>query len=331
MCRRCPIVMVWMAVLALLASCGKATSTPTHIPPTATPVPPLGGEGGVIAFVSERNGNMEIYVMSPEGGDQRRLTDNKARDFAPAWSPDGTRIAFASGRDGNDEIYVMGSDGSDARRLTNDPWNDGFSTWSPDGTQIAFDSDRDRPVPGGEGNWEIYVMEADGSGLRRLTTNDADDGLPAWSPDGTEIAFESKRDGNYEIYVMDRNGANQRRLTNNAAADGLPAWSPDGTRIAFESYRDGDYEIYVMDSNGANQRRLTHSPGEDGYPAWSPDGSQIVFASARDRPGGASSGQGGSLEIYVMDADGSNPRRLTYNSANDFSPVWKPRPAGGQP
>ena len=319
--RRYRMVMVWMVVLALLASCGEAQPTPTRMRPTATPLPPLGLEGGVIAFVSERDGNMEIYVISGEGGEQRRLTNNAARDFAPAWSPDGSRIAFASGRDGNDEIYVMGADGSGARRLTNDPADDGFSSWSPDGTKLAFDSSRGGAVPGADGSWEIYVMEADGSGARRLTTNDADDGLPAWSPDGARIAFESKRDGNYEIYVMDSNGANQRRLTDNAAADGFPAWSPDGTLIAFTSLRDGNAEVYVMNADGSNLRRLTDNTDEDGYAAWSPDGAQIAFVHGR---GGAVPGQGGSLEIYVMNADGRSVRRLTNNSANDFSPVWMP-------
>ncbi|MBU0494342.1 MAG: MBL fold metallo-hydrolase [Chloroflexi bacterium] len=290
-----------------------ATAAPTTMPTT----PPRTGRGGVIAFVSERDGNVEIYTINADGSNERRLTNDKGRDFAPAWSPDGTQITFASSRDGNDEIYTMGADGSNPRRLTQDSASDGFSTWSPDGTQIAFDSDR-------SGNWDIYVASVDGSeqgllDVRQLTDARADDGIPTWSPDGTQIAFESLRDGNYEIYVVNVDGSNLRRLTDRSATDGFPAWSPDGTQIAFTSQRDGNAEIYVVDVSSGNLRRLTENDVEDGFPTWSPDGTQIAFASRRD----------GNLEIYVTSVDGTEPssgdiRPLTNNKANDYSPAWRP-------
>jgi len=121
-----------------------------------------------------------------------------------------------------------------------------------DGT-IAFYSDRD-------GNPEIYVMNADGSDLRRLTDNDATDQAPAWSPDGTQIAFVSDRDGNREIYVMNADGSEPQRLTDNPAYESHPAWSPDGTQIAFISERDGNREIYILDADGSNVQRLTSWP-----------------------------------------------------------------------
>jgi dipeptidyl aminopeptidase/acylaminoacyl peptidase len=102
--------------------------------------------------------------------------------------------------------------------------------------QIAFASDRD-------GNREIYVMSADGTGLERVTNDPAEDGQPAWSPDGTEIAFSSNRDGNFEIYVMSADGTGERRLTNGSESDQSPAWSPDGTEIAYFSNRVGGFDI----------------------------------------------------------------------------------------
>jgi len=260
-----------------------------------------------IAFVSERDGNHEIYVMNADGSEQKRLTNNPAIDTEPSWSPDGKKIAFVSGRDGNPEIYLMNVDGSRLERLTNNPAIDVEPSWSPDGKKIAFRSNRD-------GNYEIYLMNVDGSGLERLTNNPADDGLPSWSPDWKKIAFVSDRDKNGEIYVMNVDGSGQKRLTNNPADDGLPSWSPDGKKIAFVSKRDGNYEVYVMNVDGSEQKNLTKNSADDVYPSWSPDGKKIAFNLWRD----------GNSEIYVMNADGSGQKRLTNNPARDDLPAWSP-------
>ena len=143
------------------------------------------------------------------------------------------------------------------------------------------------------------------------------------------IAFVSHRDGNPEVYVMDIDGHNPRNLTNNPGKDWSPSWSPDGKRIAFRSHRDGHflnnvipaYEIYVMDVDGGNQLNLTNNPNDDSYPSWSPDGKRIAFASYRDKkvknfiP---------TYELYVMNADGSNPQNLTNDLNDDKYPSWSP-------
>ena len=272
-----------------------------------------------IAFVSDLDGNEEIYVMNADGSGQTRLTDNPADDWLPSWSPDGRRIAFESTRDGNWEIYVMNADGSGVAKLTdNDAW-DHRSSWSPDGRRIAFHSNR-------AGNDDIYVMNDDGSGLTRLTDDQGTsnmgaglDLLPSWSPDGQRIAFTSNRfDPIPEIYVMNDDGSGLTRLTNNPAYDTdpswSPSWSPDGRRIVFESWRDSNNEIYVMNADGSGQTRLTNNPAYDTDPSWSPDGRRIAFYSSRDANG----------DIYVMNADGSDVTRLTDNPAVDNSPSWSP-------
>ena len=254
-----------------------------------------------VTFVSERDGNPEIYVMDSDGINQTRLTNNSAQDFEPSWSPDGSRIAFSANRNGNHEVYVMDADGSNQTRLTNYSKHAWEPSWSPDGSRIAF-----------SGNSEIYIMNADGSNQTRLTHNSDDDGAPSWSPDGSRIVFHSLRSGNWQIYVMNADGSSQTRLTHTGNFNAWPAWSPDGSRITFESRRDGNYEIYVMNADGSSQTRLTNNSAGDQRPTYSPDGSHIAFQTQRD----------GNYELYVMNADGSSQTRLTNNSSNDYGPNW---------
>ena len=181
--------------------------------------------------------------------------------------------------------------------------------------RLAFHSNRD-------GNWNIYVMNPDGSDQTRLTDHPAVDSWPSWSPDGRRIAFISSRDDPnpndddriVEIYVMNSDGSDQTRLTNDSAWHSLPRWSPDGRRIAFQSYRDGNWEIYVMNEDGLGQTRLTDNSVPDGRPTWSPDSQRIAFYSTIDE----------NAEIYVVNADGSDQANLTNNAANDWSPSWSP-------
>ena len=263
-------------------------------------------DGRSIAFVSSRDGNSEVYVMNADGSGKRNLTRSRASDDSPTWSPDGRRIAFLRGPGFRGQLYVVNADGSGLRNLMHvaSPaffysqlvWSpdgrtiyfgrylistDGsgarklpyiplIAVWSPDGRQIAFVGNklRNRPPGGGprKANSDIYVMNADGSGTRRLTHNAGYDGEPAWSPDGRKIAFQSKRGfvvgqpgmGIGEIYVMNADGSGKRNLTRNPAQDGRPSWSPDGRRIAFVSNRDGRrLEAHVMNADGSGQRSLS--------------------------------------------------------------------------
>ena len=149
-----------------------------------------------IAFVSDRDGNPEIYVMDADGGNQQRLTENRHDDWDPSWAPDGKRIVFFSNRDGHVmggrptfEIYVMDADGGNQQRLTNNRHDDWDPSWSPDGKRIAFVSKRDKKVKNFVPTFEIYVMDADGGNQQRLTENRQNDLSPSWAPDGKRIVF----------------------------------------------------------------------------------------------------------------------------------------------
>jgi Tol biopolymer transport system component len=192
------------------------------------------------------------------------------------------------------------------------------STFSGPNGKIAFV----RGPPGDTESFEIYVMNADGSGQTRLTNNDASDGDPSWSPDGSQIVFTSNRDdGNFDIYVMNADdGSDVTRLTNNNAADGDPSWSPDGSQIVFTSNREsGNLGVYVMNADdGSDVTRLTGSTDNDSTePSWSPDDTRIAFVSNRD------SSDSDDNAIYSMNADdGSDVTRLTGTGADHSVPDW---------
>ena len=267
-----------------------------------TPVT-AGPADGTIAFTSDRDGDYEVYLVNADGTNPRQLTHNEhSADWLPAWSPDGSQIAFTSNSDGDFEIFVMNADGTNPRQLTDNLSLETAPSWSPDGFRIAFTSDSD-------GDPEIFVMNADGTDPRQLTFNRRDDGYPSWSPDGSRIAFQSERDGDWEIFVMNADSTNQRQVTHDDRHDRYPSWSPDGSRIAFTRELETGAEVFLMEPDGAGQQRLTFNPDNPAYlPSWSPDGSRIVFT------GSAETG-----DLFVIDADGANLRRISDNHHQDWT------------
>jgi Tol biopolymer transport system component len=217
-------------------------------------------DGQKIAFFSAST----LYLMNADGSEHQALTKQiVGRNRFLAWSPDGGKLAFLSGKGCSDfvfNLYVVRSDGSGLRNLTSTLGpskchNPSFGpasdpVWSPDGRKLAFvrrNASLGHP---------IYVVKADGSGLRRLTQSPARDADPTWSPDGRKLAFVSDRDGNSEVYVMNTDGSGQRNVTRNPAFDADPTWSPDGRKLAFVSNRDGRNGVYVMNADGSGQQRL---------------------------------------------------------------------------
>jgi Tol biopolymer transport system component len=190
-------------------------------------------DGQRIVYESERDGNWEIYVMNADGSGQVNISNNSAEDREPDWSPNGQWIAFCSDRGGDFDIYLMRQDGSGAVNLTQDPARDYLPHWSPDGQRIAFESNR---VDGSnishssEHRLDIYVMNADGSGVERLTDYARMDSNPHWSPDGNYIVFsreEADIDFVYDLYIMLSDGSEQTSILSVASAhDGAADWAP---------------------------------------------------------------------------------------------------------
>jgi len=223
------------------------------------------------------------------------------------------------------DIFVVGAGGCSPKQLTNDSRSNYSPAWSPDGTKVAFISSS----AGSSGTGDIYVMNFDGSDQTLLKASpDVFMGCcadPAWSPDGSRIAFSRVATDEivvYEIFVMDADGTNTTRLTHALAGAQEPAWSPDGTKIAFTANSElgGSREIYLMNADGSNPIPLTNTPGEDSSPAWSPDGTRIAFAS--------STSDLTESEIHIMNADGSGRIEVTDSSIagayGATSPEWSP-------
>ena len=241
------------------------------------------------------------------------------------------RIDDLSGRivfDDFEDVLTMGIDGSDVVKIASDPAGPEFDgVWSPDGAWVAYrDSTR-----GINNDDEIFVVAADGSGRRNITNDPANDWGPDWSPDGSTIAFNSDRDGGaIRGYLVDPDGTNLRALDIEGWVE-YPSFSPDGGSIVYMGHAAGDYEIYAADIDTGEARQLTDSPGDDGWPVWSPDGSSIAFTSERDDCSFAPADQDcwqadepgdQHRDVWVMGADGADPRRVTAEAGQFLA--WSP-------
>jgi Tol biopolymer transport system component len=320
--------------------------------PGVDAAPSWSPDGTRLVFHSDRDGDFDIFTMAADGSAQTPVIDSANDETQPVWSRDGRTLLFVAGGDlyrtddsgsaptavtvtaaeeaepqlvpasrlrttdqlllnvgtNNRALQLASMTDGTRRQLAESLFDDILTAaWSPDGAQVVFSADR-------SGNYDLYVLNADGSGLRRLTDHPARDLHPAWSPDGQTIAFETNRNGNWDIYFVPAAGGAAVPFTSDTADEGNPSWAPDGSRLVFAANSDGNFDLYIATADGRTaRRRLTDDPADDVYPAWSPSQELIVFRSNRS----------GDNELYLITTEGRT-RRLTFHDADDTTPTFSP-------
>jgi TolB protein len=268
-----------------------------------------------LAFVSDRNRDSvsgtvekrevkEIYIADYDGANQRRITVSRQLNLTPSWSADARALAYTTYRPIPD-IFVSFIYQGLLQNPTKGVGTNYIPVFSPDGTRIAFMSGRD-------GNPEIYVMNIDGSNLRRLTNHPAGDATPTWSPNSEQIAFVSDRTGTPQIYLMAADGSNVRRITMNESWADQPTWSPAPfNEIAFAGRTGPAFDIKIHDLASSQTHQITFGEGSNERPAYSANGRHLAFTSTRS----------GGTQVFTIGRDGRNLRQIT-RTGNNQMPAW---------
>jgi Tol biopolymer transport system component len=254
-----------------------------------------------IVFQSSRDGNFEIYTMRGDGNNQRRLTDNPANDLSPSWAPGNSAIVFSSDRDGNWDLYTIRPDGSGLTRLTKGTGANTSPSWALSGAKILFISTRVTP------NGNIYLMNADGTGVEQVSDDSLVKDSPVMTNDGGTIIATVTAAGGSRIAAFRRIDKTWHYLTAPGTNSVHPALSRDGASILYSTNQDGNYEIYSMDIAGLQQTRLTRSPAPDLYPAWTSTAGEILLSR--------------SGSIYRLQAATQQEQILSYKG--DSAPQWR--------
>jgi TolB protein len=280
--------------------------TPVSSPTETTSV--LSRLNGNVAFHSDRNGGLQVYILEGKTGEVIQLT-HLATNFEPSWSPDCQSLVFASTRDGANsfELYTMHADGSQQERLfENVPPDDWAPAWSPQGDLIAYQSNESGVI-------NVCLTYLDGVRFGCMLGNDIK-AVPSWSPDGNSLLFVSDRSGAYNIYATELNNlAEIVQITNTEFEDMHPKYSPDGELITFASQRLGNYDIYLMNADGTNEIQLTYTDGAELSPSWVGN-DQIIYAAEHN----------GNWDIFIMNRDGSNVEPLIASPSMEKWPMWCP-------
>ncbi len=334
------ILLVWgvvrMRITAGLPAWGYRVGGPTNTPvptptntPGPTPTPHPGGSesppsviqrpplrrapspfGEMIAFVSDRNGQPQVYVINSDGSGLRELTDEENGAKALGWIRAGW-IAFMMWPSGQPVVYAMNAEGQERTPLSGLPADGLNYAWTVDGRYVAVS----RSV---SGNLDLFVMKYDGSQGSIVAPSPERDDQPSWSPDGNRLVFVSDRDQREgDIYIVNRNGTGLTRLTDDELAEADPAWSPDGDRIAFVASpnpRAQGGNIFTIKTDGTDRQQLTDDSIPRRQPVWSPDGRRLAFQAYTNDSWG----------LFVLDVADKKVTLLTDSDGEDVDPRWSP-------
>jgi TolB protein len=278
-----------------------------------------GGGPGIastrIAFITNRSGHKEVWVMDYDGENSHQLSHLGSTSLTPRWSPDDSKIAFTCYVPFHGftsvQICMLSLDTGGMLAFERYTGTNSSPAWSPDGGKLAF-------MSSAQGNPNIVITGPSGGQMHRITYSKSVDTSPVWNPKtGQQIVFVSDRGGLPALYQMNADGSDVQKI--DTADKGYvidPAWSPNGQLLAFSWRRpDGNYDIYAMDMGSHALVQLTRDAARNERPSWAPDGRHIVFESTRT----------GSRQIWTMLADGSNPRQITSGPGESESPNWSPR------
>ncbi len=276
----------------------------------------LTGKPGVssteAAFISNRDGAKELYLMDVDGSNVRQVTRNKTINEFPSWGPDGETLLYTSYRENRmPGLFVLSRGGGHSPGRVFKNLRAGASQYrgviDPTGQKVAV-------VMSIDGSTKIFSVDRDGRNPRQLTDGKSLEVSPAWSPDGSRIAFVSDRSGGPQVYVMNADGSSLKRLTFQGSYNTGASWSPDGKWIAYESRVGGQFDIWLVDPDGNTNVPLVEHPASDESATWSPDSRKIMFSSKRR----------GRADLYVVDIQGGTPRRITQGEGDATSPAWGP-------
>lgn len=265
-----------------------------------------------IAFVSDRTGKKELYVMDYDGHNPLKLTANHSLTMSPAWAPNGRKIVFSSVTKNrknvrNHNLYAYDLNTGKVDLLSNKQGINSGAVYSPDGDKLAV-------TMSFPGNAEIFLLDPASKVAQRLTNAYGMDVDPSWSPDGKQLAFVSDRPGRPMIYKMGADGSNVTRLTFAGQYNATPSWSPAGNKIAFAGWDEGHFDIFIMNPDGSGLERLTKGMGNNEDPDFAPDGYFLIYSSNRM----------GKKNLYITNVDNTVHRRITTNFGNCESPRWGP-------
>jgi Tol biopolymer transport system component len=277
---------VW-GVLVLGVALGAPSTAAAYAPTPATTPAIAAAAGGRLALLAPSGG---IRVVLPEQASQ------------PAWSPDGSSVAFVRGAD----IYVLKVSVNTLRRLTNTPSaDDRAPAWSPSGASLAWAS-------GSDGEFDIWLMNADGTSKQLLAGGAGRDLEPAWDPDGSRVIFATDRNGTFDLWAVNVTSDVQSPLVQLPGDEREPALAPDGSALAFSYRASSNTDVWVATPTGGSPARLTTDAATDTSPAWSPRSTRIAFASHRN----------GASRIWTMTAGGAKEKALASSRPGDFHPSW---------